>query len=213
MSDQQQQWFHSFIFKPCILKDEKPLNDITNTVLSSSPPRGSASPTVAGSPRLPAPLATPMIKKVSFVSEDSPHASAPAEPYHIDTYRFDMWQQWRRAVKVLNDLEPQLSNQYLVPEVHSQYYHHYERVCERERVFFAELSRLTVPSPGPPLHACPNLLAIQADRRDTQAAIDAAWNAFNTTQLAAWRSFQESQRASSDAYSKATEMWERQLKK
>ena len=75
--------------------------------------------------------------------------------------------------------------------------------------FFAELSRLTVPAPGPPLHACPNLVAIQDAWRANQAANDAAWNTYNTTQQAAWRSFQEAQRASSDAYSKAMKMWER----
>lgn len=136
-----------------------------------------------------------------------------AESFNIETYRSEVSQQWRRALAAMAELEPRLHDPDLSSALRVEYNRYYEQVCERERVFFAELSRLTVPSPGPPLHACPNLVAIQAARRDTQAANDAAWNAFNTTQLAAWRSFQELQRASSDAYSKAMEMWERQLKK
>ncbi|KAF9114929.1 hypothetical protein BGX30_006445, partial [Mortierella sp. GBA39] len=158
-------------------KGKKSLADITNTVSSSSPLRGLASPAVAGSPRPSAPLPVPlsMVQQVLLVSKDGPHDAAFVEPFHIDAYWSDVWQQWRRALKVLNDLEPQLANQYLAPKVHSHYYWYYEQARDRERTLFTELSRLTVPPPGPPLEADPNLVAIHTVWGATDAAHQAAW--------------------------------------
>ncbi|KAF9123843.1 hypothetical protein BG015_005235 [Linnemannia schmuckeri] len=197
---------------PTSSKGKKPLSDITNTVLSASPPRNSASSTVAGSSRPSAQPATPIVKQAPLVSKDVPHEPAPVEPFHIDTYRSDVWQQWRRMVAALNDLTPHLSNQYLAPEAYERYYRHYEQVLDRERTLFAELTRLTVPTPGPPVQEDPNLVAIHTAWSVNTTAHQAAWSTYNSTQQAAWSSYQESQRQSWVAYREALSAWA-QLKK
>ncbi|KAF9128221.1 hypothetical protein BG015_004375, partial [Linnemannia schmuckeri] len=150
-------------------KGKKPLHDITNTVLSPSSPRSSASPTVAGSSRPSAPLSLPL----PLARQVRP--PAPAEPFNIDTYRSEVMQEWRREVAALKDLEPRLSEPHLDPQLRVDYTRYYEQVLERERGFFAELRRLTVPAPGPPLHADPNLVAINSSYSATLAAHKNAW--------------------------------------
>ena len=179
---------------PTSSKGKKPLSDITNTVLSSSPPRGAASPSVAGSSRssaplpallpsapLPAPL--PVANEVPLGYENGPYDSALADSVHRNAVQTLVLQEWRRTVQLLNDLEPQLSNQYLAPERHMEYRKHYEQLRVRERSLSVELSRVTSSAPDPDL-----------------AMIHSAWHTYNMTQQAAFVSYQETQRAGYDTY-------------
>lgn len=129
-------------------------------------------------------------------------------------------QQWRRDVATLNDLEENLHNPSLDPMLRAHYTVYYESVQERERTCFAELCRLTVPAPGPPLHADPNLLALQAVFKASHESITAAWDSFSATQSsyagilkAAYVTYQETLRANTDAYREAIAVWERQMQK
>lgn len=189
-------------------KGKKPLSDVTNTVLSTSPPRGSASPTVAGPSRPPAMLSRPLP-----MARQAPRTSTSAEPFSIDTYRSEMMQEWRRATAILNDLGLQLSDQHLDPQLRDHFVHHYEYERDRERGFFAELRRLTVPAPGPPLHADPNLVSINSSYNATLAAHKDAWETYNASHQAAWLSHQETLRASAAAYREAVAKWELTLTK
>jgi len=144
----------------------------------------------------------------------------PVEPFNVETHRSMLSQQWRRDVATLNDLEENLHSPSLDPLLRAHYTVHYEFVQERARTFFVELCRLTVPAPGPPLHADPNLLAIQAGLKASHESATAAWDSFNATQAsyagtlrAAYVSYQETLRASTDAYREAIAVWERQMQK
>ena len=61
---------------------------------------------------------------------------ALAEPFNIETYQSEVLQQWRRAVAAMTELEPKLYNQDLTSALRADYSRYYERMCERERVFF-----------------------------------------------------------------------------
>lgn len=144
----------------------------------------------------------------------------PGEPFNVEAHRSILSQQWRKDVATLNDLEGNLHDPSLDPTLRAHYTVHYEFVQERARTYFAELCRLTVPAPGPPLHADPNLLAIQAVFRASHESVTAAWDSFSATQnsyagilKAAYVSYQETLRANTDAYREAIAVWERQMQK
>lgn len=152
---------------PASSKGKKPLNDITNTVLSSSPSRSSASSPVVGSSQPSASPVVPTGKPTGYIPPGVPRELLSAAPFTLEAYRSEVWLQWRNTLRILEALQPDLSNPSLSPEAHASCRQYHDIVCARERSWFAELSRLT---PSVPLPEDPNLMAIHSVFREALAA-------------------------------------------
>jgi hypothetical protein len=120
------------------------------------------------------PPATPRSKQTTHTARKDPSEADPTEPFNVELYRADVFKQWRRAVRMVNELEIQLSTQYPCPETYARLYAFYERALDREGRLHSDLQRLTPPSSDPAL-----------------VALQAAWTSFNETQQTGWAAYKD----------------------